>query len=692
MPIKLRARDVARPRGPESLNAEEKSVEVVASTEKPIRLYDWYSDEEYDEVVLMSGANIPKNGQVPLCDSHDRESVNSVLGSFRDIRAEGDELVGKVYFSNTPEGASAFQKLSEGHLTDFSIGFQVKNRIKIHEGGEKEVAGKKYKGPASIIDKWELFELSICPVGADPFAKARNSEGASDMNILERIRSLLLGAGVKPDEEALKNLVGGIDERERAEGGSGKDEKAPVKDAKGKDKADDPEDEEKADVPEDDAEEDVKKPEKGKKARGLDAVAAERERVRAITLAGRQMGVPTEQVDKWIGDGTSEVAAKARMLDMLGEERGRTQVPYGRVQVGRDEGERFRARVSSAIALRAGLKEEKPEPGADELQWTPLAEIARMCLAQKGERASGPTHRYVERALSTTDLPNLLIATTERILVDSYSAASENWQQWTGSGEVPDFKALSLISTDFDGSLKIIYEGGEYELAKAKESTDSVKIDTYGRMFALTRRSIVNDDLNGIVSRAQELGQGVSRLIGNLVYGTLTANPLMSDGKVLFSPDHNNTVVAADAGNGPNVENLTAAINKMAAHQNMAKDYLQIAPEFFLTPVALQAKAQQFFVSQMIGTAALPTTQNIYHGYFAGKTFASMRLDGASPSTWYLVGPRERGIVVYYLSGQRAPYFASQEGFKTDGIEYKVRFDVAVKAIDWRNFVRVSAE
>jgi hypothetical protein len=81
---------------------------------------------------------------------------------------------------------------------------------------------------------------------------------------------------------------------------------------------------------------------------------------------------------------------------------------------------------------------------------------------------------------------------------------------------------------------------------------------------------------------------------------------------------------------------------------------------------------------------------NIYHGYFSGKIFSDMRLDRADPETWYLVGPRERGIKVFYLAGNKAPYLEYIQNSNYDGVQTKIRFDVVTKVIDWRNFVKVT--
>ena len=57
----------------------------ILSTELPATVFDW---DEYDfvsEVLLANGMMVPASGQVPLLDSHNRQSALDVLGHVRDF-------------------------------------------------------------------------------------------------------------------------------------------------------------------------------------------------------------------------------------------------------------------------------------------------------------------------------------------------------------------------------------------------------------------------------------------------------------------------------------------------------------------------------------------------------------------------------------------------------------------------------
>jgi phage major head subunit gpT-like protein len=62
----------------------------------------------------------------------------------------------------------------------------------------------------------------------------------------------------------------------------------------------------------------------------------------------------------------------------------------------------------------------------------------------------------------------------------------------------------------------------------------TLQLATYGRMFAITRQGIINDDLNMFSKVPQKMGRGAKRTIANLVWAQITSNPAMADGHNLF--------------------------------------------------------------------------------------------------------------------------------------------------------------
>ena len=155
----------------------------------------------------MDGCEMPGNRQIPLLDTHNRWDTASVLGSYREMNVEQDQLVGRVFFSNTAEAESPYIKAREGHLTDFSVGYRVIESQWVDAGQKATIRGRSFVGPVRVTTRWRVKELSICPIGADEAAKARSNDQPNPPNHKEkkkmdpRLRAYLESRGLAEDAD-----------------------------------------------------------------------------------------------------------------------------------------------------------------------------------------------------------------------------------------------------------------------------------------------------------------------------------------------------------------------------------------------------------------------------------------------------------------------------------------------------------
>lgn len=162
---------------PKTYNDSTRSVRVAAVTENPVTVHDIVRGLQYSQVTLVDGVNLPANHQVPLLDSHNWRSVSNVLGSARNFSINGNALECDVFFSGTQMGLEVAQKVKEGHLTDFSVGFMPVESVWIPEGESSVIRGRTFYGPIQIVTKWNLLELSVTAIGKDRNAKVRIWDG-----------------------------------------------------------------------------------------------------------------------------------------------------------------------------------------------------------------------------------------------------------------------------------------------------------------------------------------------------------------------------------------------------------------------------------------------------------------------------------------------------------------------------------
>jgi len=147
------------------------------TSEMPAVVFDWDRWDFVEEVLLMDGMMVPAIGQVPLLDSHNRNSVDDVLGHVRDFSEStaGQYAArdGKVFFAADEKSQRTEQKVVDRHLLDGSVGYQVNKAVWIPEGTEAAVGGRVFQGPLKVSYSWLLKEFSVTPVGADVLAKVR---------------------------------------------------------------------------------------------------------------------------------------------------------------------------------------------------------------------------------------------------------------------------------------------------------------------------------------------------------------------------------------------------------------------------------------------------------------------------------------------------------------------------------------
>ncbi|MDF2119542.1 Mu-like prophage major head subunit gpT family protein [Roseiarcaceae bacterium H3SJ34-1] len=147
---------------PKSIDDEARSVELIASTGAGVIRQDF--DGPFTEVLQVSAAaiDLSRAEGMPLLDSHRQDGLDRILGVVRSVRLEGGNLIVKVEFS--PRANAVWQDVRAGIITNVSVGY-------------RPIEWRDSEGPQGRIrtlTRWELHEVSLVAVGADPQAKTRN--------------------------------------------------------------------------------------------------------------------------------------------------------------------------------------------------------------------------------------------------------------------------------------------------------------------------------------------------------------------------------------------------------------------------------------------------------------------------------------------------------------------------------------
>ena len=708
-------------------DVDNKTMEVVIATENPVQRYDESRDILIREVLEMDGLQFRgERKQMPIVDSHDRSTVANVLGSVRQMRVEGDALIGEASFASDERSRDAYTKTSEGHLTDFSVTAIPLESVFVERGQTYQTSrGTAVEGPASIVTSWMPTDASICATGADERSVVRRSyfelpksiEREHEMS--ESLRGSLIELGMPEEVEnaddmrawILKNLRMSEEDIEKAAHEDEEEKRA--------------DDEEMTERPGHYDEEEMEK--------AVDrALKAERTRQREIFLSCEQLNLERSFAEELVEQNVSLDAAREQIIKRAANSAiGQTaESDEMSVKVTEAEADKFYNAAADGLLTRAyrsaGVQRqvEAPAQGAEDFQGLGLRRmsekfVARMglntdrmsardiAMVAMGHPSSLNRHKIQRDAYHTTgSFSNLMLDAANKTLLAAYDEAIYTWNLWCRQAtSVPDFKSINRIRFSEVANPEVVPENHDYPESAMSDAKESYKVEKYGSMFTVTWETVVNDDLDAISRIPAMQGNACRRKQNAAVYDVLTANANLGDGGALFnttaqtsSGGHSNL---ASSGAAVSVASLNTAYNSMMTKKGLGTSsdaILNIQPSYLIVPAAISATALQ-----VVGSIADPSaggssatgnsnTLNIYgpNGSRPLRVVVDPVLDGNSATAWYLAASPSQidTVELSFLQGEEAPVLENEWDFDKDCYKYKVRQTFGVAAIDFRGLYK----
>jgi ATP-dependent Clp endopeptidase proteolytic subunit ClpP len=439
-----------------------------------------------------------------------------------------------------------------------------------------------------------------------------------------------------------------------------------------------------------------------------EAMQQERARAHGITTAVRAARLDQAFADELIREGVTVDQANARVINRFSElqtaaEGNGSEVNVnGHIRITADQVDRWQEGVGQALALRAGLLrgEEATRAQASDFAGMTLVEIARSSLSVRNMRPSGNRMEMVGQAFtvrnagpgyhSSSDFGTALGNIAQRSMMRGYTELDETFEVWTGRGILSDFRPASRVDVGLFPGLDKVEEGSEYKYGTFGDTGTSVILATYGKLFAITRQAIINDDMGVFTRVPDRMGRAAKRTIGNLVYAILNGNPTMQDGTALFHANHGNLASVAAA---PSVASLGAARVAMMRQADLGgiTTGVGIRPAYAILPPELEDAfnvVTKAIYDPTIAAASQATTPMRPNPV---ANFAQPVVDGRlSGTSWFLAANPGQvdTIEVDYLDGNDQPFLDEREGWTVDGTEMKVRIDAGVKALHWRGLFK----
>ncbi|HEX21404.1 MAG TPA: hypothetical protein ENH19_01975, partial [Actinobacteria bacterium] len=257
---------------------------------------------------------------------------------------------------------------------------------------------------------------------------------------------------------------------------------------------------------------------------------------------------------------------------------------------------------------------------------------------------------------SSSDFPNLLADKMHKKLLSAFKGVNTNWDKWCAiNANMTDFKPHETVVLGEIGDLLEVLPTEEPIDSSMGEHVWTNQLKTYKRSFKIDRRTIINDDLKGIMTVPDKFGRASVRTIAKKAINYLETNPNTYDGNALFSVAHNNLGSTALTADETGANAVDAALNAIeTATDNESGEIMGLNARYLVVPVALYKYALVLRDAEQIpnaaGTALVP---NVVRGRFE-VVKEPLFTDN---NDWYVVAdPNDIPTVeVGFLNNKRVP-------------------------------------
>ena len=679
------------------------SVKGLAYSGGKMRLFGW----SRPVVVDMAGMNVPES--VPLLTNHVNDTLCRVGVVTATKGAEGLEIAGEIV-ADGEEAENIVAQGKSGADWQLSIGAEVEAAELVQEG-KRTINGIEHDAPFYHVTKSTLREVSVVAVGADKATHMKVTaklelKGNSIMepqNKEEAKPQVTATAAVNtpaaPSAAAPKNVEAAAPAAPEApapapapgvaapNGLSATAGYAPAKVEAAAAPVNTP----------------AAAPQVDVKAVAQEAIKAERDRVNMVKSVCN--GEFPEIEAKAISEGWGKEQVNEAVLAAF-----RQKQPTADVNITIKKENAMNAKhLEAALSLRAGISGDKlvKDMGEEVVEAAmkdadmPLAGILGECMRIEGMSVPRTfDNQAIKAAFSTVSLPGILSNVANKKLMQAYEAQPIIATKLCTTGDLTDFKENDRFRLTDIGDLKPVGADGEIKDGALSEESAKNQLETYAKKFCLTRKMIINDDLGAFLKVPTAMGNRAARLVDQLFFKRLMANPTGVDGKALFSAAHKNLLSGANS--ALSADSLKKAIQLFTDQVDSDGQPINVEPSILLVPTSLKFLAAELtqgttlimsggadnVVRPAINVLADQNLQIISSPYLSNSKYA-----GSSEASWYLFG--KPGVVdtfeIGYLKGKRTPTVERGDlDFNVLGIWFRVFFDIGIREQDHRGMVKAT--
>jgi ATP-dependent protease ClpP protease subunit len=395
-------------------------------------------------------------------------------------------------------------------------------------------------------------------------------------------------------------------------------------------------------------------------------------------------------------------------------------VPPAKVTLGTEDQEKFCGVARTVLLNKAGITVEKKDiedARSNGFGDMGLQSMCREILARNGVRNAmhmpadsvynqlcGIRAPRMGNAQGSGDFANVFLDVANKVMAKAWESVPTTYQVWTSSDTIPDFRTKNIIRLSEMGDVKEMLEGEGFPYTSMKDSKETASLKTYGVTWGISRKAIINDDLNALTNVPEKLARSMRRKINRLVYvttyGTSMAGPTMAETNAALLSSTNKNFVADTSGAAPSTVTLATLRQKMMKQTLPEPDggqsdvqYTNIPPKFILYHSNLDVTVNQLLRAtyDTDTTASLKPNMPFIQGLVPiWDPVLDELMDAATDPHvgWYLIAAPEdiATCCVYSLTGSTMPTIRTRASDVGEplGTAWDIYHDVGIGFPDYR--------
>lgn len=631
-------------------------------------------------VVDLTGLKVSAKSR-PILRDHD---PSQIVGHTESVKVTEKAISVKGTVSAANDHAREVAESSDnGFPWQASIGANAQRMVYVDKGETVRVNGQRFTGPLYVARQSTLGEVSFVALGADDRTTARmvaNAAGLQTEIVSMRFEEWIAAKGMTLadlTEDTVKALRAMFDAEVQASAG-GSDE-------------DDDDDAVQAAAGNDGASTDG----------AIDAIRAEATRINAINAACTKH---PKIAAKAIAEGWDDSRA-ATEVELVELRAGRPTAPNINTGAGGPDrmsvieaGLLLAGKTSDAEAVKdtsegaveAASKEFGNSMGLQEMLLA--AAIENGYQSRRISAVKTDLGGVLRAAFSTLSLPGILGNTANKFVLAGFNAVEDSWRAIASKRAVTDFKTITSYRLTGDHEYEQVGPDGELKHGSVGEASLTNKADTYGKMFAITRTDIINDDLGLLTQLPRRIGRGAALKL-NTVFWTE-----FMDNSSFFTAGRGNYEDGAST--ALDIDALTAAELLFLDQTDDDSQPVGINPAILLVPNALLVTASNLMNSTQVNNGSTSDTpvNNPHAGKFdvvKSSYLGNTGITGNSVLAWYLLAdPEDVPVIeVAFLNGNETPTVESADAdFNTLGIQMRGFHDFGASKQEYRGGVKEKGE